>query len=225
MARDEMVDGKGGLRPQWRGLLGVLAGLGHGTLAERATRLDRVMQEEGVTSLLPGSPPDPWRFDPIPLPLPAAEFQQLAAGLAQRATLLAALLGDLYGSQSLLSDGVLPPALVYPNPGFLRACRASTGGPAWPQRMEFYAADLIRGPNGSWMVLADRTGGAAGIAIARENRRVLARVLPETFRGAQIRAFYQRWYVPSNATLVISGTGSAGMVAPHHGSPRRRSTA
>ena len=55
MARDEMVDGKGGLRPQWRGLLGVLAGLGHGTLAERATRLDRVMQEEGVTSLPPGS--------------------------------------------------------------------------------------------------------------------------------------------------------------------------
>ena len=45
MARDEMVDGKGGLRPQWRGLLGVLVGLGHGVLAERAQRLDRVMEE------------------------------------------------------------------------------------------------------------------------------------------------------------------------------------
>ena len=64
-----MVDGSGGLRPQWRSLLGVLAGLGHGVLAERARRLERVMEEEGVASLLPGSPPDPWRFDPIPLPL------------------------------------------------------------------------------------------------------------------------------------------------------------
>ena len=85
MTRDEMVDGKGGLRPQWRGLLGVLAGLGHGVLAERARRLDRVMEEEGAASLLPGSPPDPWRFDPIPLPLPQSEFVALEAGLAQRA--------------------------------------------------------------------------------------------------------------------------------------------
>jgi len=193
---DEMVDGRGGLRPHWRGLLGALTSLGEGGLQEAARRVDRALEDEGVTSILPGVERLSWRCDPIPLPLPAAEFQQLAAGLAQRATLLAALLGDLYGSQSLLSDGVLPPALVYPNPGFLRACRASTGGPAWPQRMEFYAADLIRGPNGSWMVLADRTGGAAGIAIARENRRVLARVLPETFRGAQIRAlrpFFDAW--------------------------------
>ena len=73
MTRDEMVDGKGGLRPQWRSLLGVLAGLGRGVLAERASRLERVMEEEGAASLLPGSPPDPWRFDPIPLPVSQAE--------------------------------------------------------------------------------------------------------------------------------------------------------
>ena len=131
---DEMVDGRGGLRPHWRGLLGALTSLGEGGLQEAARRVDRALEDEGVTSILPGVERLSWRCDPIPLPLPAAEFQQLAAGLAQRATLLAALLGDLYGSQSLLSDGVLPPALVYPNPGFLRACRASTGGPAWPQR-------------------------------------------------------------------------------------------
>ena len=105
MSRDEMVDGEGGLRPQWRGLLGVLAGLGHGVLAERARRLDRVMEEEGAASLLPGSPPDPWRFDPIPLPLSQSEFDVLEAGLAQRARLLDAVLADLYGQQRLLADG------------------------------------------------------------------------------------------------------------------------
>jgi len=168
---DEMVDGRGGLRPHWRGLLGAFSTLGEGGLQEAARRVDRAFEDEGVTSILPGVERLAWRCDPIPLPLLANEFQDLATGLAQRATLLAALLGDLYGRQSLLSDGVLPPALVYPNPGFMRACRASVGGPAWPQRMEFYAADLIRGPDGRWMVLADRTAGAAGIAIARENRR------------------------------------------------------
>ena len=133
MALDEMVDGKGGLRPHWRSLLGVLTGLGRATLVERAQRLERIATEEGVSNLLPGAPPDPWRFDPIPVLLPQADFARLAAGLAQRARLLDAMLGDLYGPQRLLAEGVLPPALVYGNPGFLRPCRdecRTSPGPA-----------------------------------------------------------------------------------------------
>ena len=53
MALDEMVDGKGGLRPHWRSLLGVLTGLGRSTLVERAERLERIATEEGVSNLLP----------------------------------------------------------------------------------------------------------------------------------------------------------------------------
>jgi uncharacterized circularly permuted ATP-grasp superfamily protein/uncharacterized alpha-E superfamily protein len=180
MARDEMVDGKGGLRPQWRGLLGVLAGLGHGVLAERAQRLDRVMEEEGVAGLLPGSPPDPWRFDPIPLPLFQSEFSQLEAGLAQRARLLDAVLADIYGPQQLLADGALPAALVYANPAFLRPCRRV--GPDRPtDLLQFYSADMLRAPDGTWQVLADRTGLADGLAHTLQNRRRLGRVLPELF--------------------------------------------
>src|SRR5580692_1709398 len=144
MARDEMVDGKGGLRPQWRNLLGVLAGLGHGVLAERTRRLDRVMEEEGVAGLLPGSPPAPWRFDPIPLPLSQSEFEVLEAGLAQRAHLLDAVLADLYGEQRLLADGAVPTALVYANPAFLRPCRHLEA-----EQLSFYAADLVRAPDGT----------------------------------------------------------------------------
>jgi uncharacterized circularly permuted ATP-grasp superfamily protein/uncharacterized alpha-E superfamily protein len=219
---DEMVDGRGGLRPHWRGLLGAFSTLGDGGLQEAARRVDRAFEDEGVTSILPGVDRLAWRCDPIPLPLLANEFQELASGLAQRATLLTALLADLYGAQSLLSDGVLPPALVYPNPGFLRACRASTGGPAWPQRMDFYAADLIRGPDGRWLVLADRTAGAAGIAIARENRRVLARVMPETFRGTQIRTlrpFFDAWQDALQRLVPDRANPSIALLTPGTGSP------
>src|SRR5271156_2039596 len=219
---DEMVDGRGGLRPHWRGLLGAFSTLGDGGLQEAARRVDRAFEDEGVSTILPGVERVAWRCDPIPLPLLAAEFQELAAGLAQRATLLAALLADLYGRQTLLSDGVLPPALVYPNPGFLRACRASAGGPAWPQRMESYAADLIRGPNGQWMVLADRTAGAAGIAIARENRRVLARVMPETFRGTQIRTlrpFFDTWQDALQRLAPDRANPSIALLTPGTASP------
>jgi uncharacterized circularly permuted ATP-grasp superfamily protein/uncharacterized alpha-E superfamily protein len=219
---DEMVDGLGGLRPHWRNLLGALSALGEGGLTEAARRLDRAFEDEGISSILPGADRLAWRCDPVPLPLLAAEFAGLADGLAQRATLLAAVLDDLYGRQELLSGGALPPALVYANPGFLRACRASAGGPAWPQRMEFYAADLIRGPNGHWMVVADRTAGASGIAIARENRRVLARVMPETFRGTQIRQlrpFFDSWQDALQRLAPDRPNPAIALLTPGTGSP------
>jgi uncharacterized circularly permuted ATP-grasp superfamily protein/uncharacterized alpha-E superfamily protein len=225
---DEMVDGRGGLRPHWRNLLGAFTGGAAGSLAEAARRVDRAFEDEGVTSILPGSEGLAWRCDPIPLPILADEFAELAAGLAQRAELLAAILGDLYGKQALLADGVLPPALAYSNPAFLRACRASAGGHVWQQRMEFYAADLIRDPNGAWRVLADRTAGASGIAHARENRRVLARVLPETFRGMQIRQlrpFFDLWQdalqrLAPGADGASRGNPSIALLTPGTGSPQ-----
>jgi len=67
---DEMVDGRGGLRAHWRGVLGAMSGFGEGSLAERARRLDRAFEEEGITALLPGASAaeQAWRCDPVPLP-------------------------------------------------------------------------------------------------------------------------------------------------------------
>ena len=48
-----------------------------------------------------------WRCDPVPLPLPAAEFAAIEAGLAQRALVWQAVLEDLHGKRRLLADGVI----------------------------------------------------------------------------------------------------------------------
>ena len=219
MAFDEMVDGNRGVRPSWRGLLGVLAGLGRETLVERAARLDRMAAEEGPPSLLPGAA-DPWRFDPIPLPLAQAEFQQLEAGLIQRARLLDAILCDVYGEQRLLATGALPPALVYANPGFLRPCRHVEGPP--PRGLlRYYAADLIRGPDGAWRVVADRTDWADGVAYALENRRRLSRVVPEMFTAQQLRAldgFVEVWADLLQRLAQDGGAGVA-LLTPGHEHP------
>lgn len=190
-----MVDGQGGVRAHWRQLISTFSTLSQDGLAEHGRRLDAAFDDEGVSGILPGDGRQSWRCDPIPLPIMATEFTALTEGLAQRAELLEAVLQDLYSSQSLLADGLLPPAVVYANYGFLRP---SHMGQIKPGRrfLDFYAADLIRGPDGAWKVLADRTSGAAGIAYARENRRVLARVVPEAFRGLQVRQlrpFFDIW--------------------------------
>ena len=188
-AFDEMVDGRGGVRPHWRGMLGALASLGPAGLLERAERLARLAEEEGAAAAGEGRPG--WTCDPVPFPLPATEFAALADGLAQRARLLEALLADLHGPQQVLASGALPSALVFANPGFERACRGLPG-----PFLHAYAADLVRGPDGQWRVLADRLGGAPGAGYAVETRQLLARVLPEIFRPQPvepIRPFCEAW--------------------------------
>ena len=191
---DEMVDGAGGFRPHWRSLLGALADLGREALAERALLIDRFFADEGVTNLLPGEGPAPWHCDPVPLILPAGEFDALEEALAQRASLLELVLRDVYGPQRLLADGALPPALVHANPAFLRPCRRIGAAPE--QLLHLYAADLLRAADGGWRVLADRTASPSGIGHAVENRRALSRHMPEFIRSREIRrhgSFFETW--------------------------------
>jgi uncharacterized circularly permuted ATP-grasp superfamily protein len=65
------------------------------------------------------------------------------------------VLADLYGPQSLLAEGLIPPDLVFASPAFLRPAR-DAARPATLPLLQTTAADLLRGPDGAWRVLADR---------------------------------------------------------------------
>ncbi len=189
-ARDELIDESGRLRPVWRRLLGTLLGLGTATLRERTAQLDRALAEEGPASLSPVAG-GAWRCDPIPLLLEPQEFAALEAGLGQRASLLSAVLEDAYGAGRLVDGGVLPPALLFAGGRYLFPCRGAPGA-----GLLFYAADLLRRPDGQWCVVADHTAAPAGLARALLNRRLMARVLPELFRSldvAPLSPFFERF--------------------------------
>ena len=222
---DELLDKSGRLRAPWRRMLGSLLGMGTATLKERTAELSRACVEEGAAALLAVPNAGTWHCDPIPFLLTEAEFSTLALGLAQRATLLEAVLDDVYGGRDLLARGRLPPALVYPSHAYVRACRTAVqGAPAAGRHMHLYAADLVRGSDGAWCVLADRTGEPAGLAYALENRRIMARVLPELFRSAevtQLRPFFDSWQdclqrmAPADA-----GNPGLALLTPGHSDPR-----
>ena len=193
---DEMVDGAGRTRRHWRTIVDGAFALGADRLRERAILLERAALEEGIASVLPGAEARAWRCDPIPIPIPAAEFATLVDGLAQRARLLDLALADLYGPQTLIERGVVPPSFLFRNPAFLRAARSPDPGAGWRRpRLAFYAADLIRDADGEWRVLADRSTRTGGVAIALENRRLLRRIMPELFRRdvAPLDPFFERW--------------------------------
>lgn len=192
---DEMVSGAGRIRGHWRALMGIIGSLGRPALAERGERLSRAMAEDGVASLLPGAAGELWKLDPVPLPLMAEEFEALAAGLAQRARLLDAVLADLYGPQELLASGHVPAPLIFGSPAFLRTARRSSGPPRRPM-LHLYAADLLRRPDGSWAVLQDRTSLGSGLGQLLENRRLHSAAMAEAFGAAQPRSispFFELW--------------------------------
>jgi uncharacterized circularly permuted ATP-grasp superfamily protein/uncharacterized alpha-E superfamily protein len=219
-ALDEMADGTGHAKPHWRPLLSTMFALGHETLAQRVHLLDQAFAEEGITSILPGERSVNWRCDPIPLLLSAPEFASLESGLAQRAQLLELILADLYGPRTLMAEGLIPPEIVYNNRAFLRPC-CSADSVRQHRYMSFYAVDMLRGSDGAWRVLADRTGQAQGIAYALENRRILARIVPELFQYQKIQQVRQYLEVTSDALHALSADDGAGvaLLSAGHGDP------
>src|SRR6185503_16166164 len=126
----------------------------------------------------------PWALDVLPLVLPAAEWEPLAAGLRQRARLLDAMAADFYGPQRLLAGGFVPPAMVLAHPGFLRACHGVS--PPSGILLHQVGFDLARDPDGRWHVAGTRTQAPSGAGYALENRVTVSRLFPDAFRGMRV---------------------------------------
>ena len=185
---DEMRASDGATRPHWRRLIEPLEQMGEAAFARRWQEGRRLIHENGTNYNVYSDPQTtdrPWPLDPIPFVLDSEEWARIETAIAQRATLLNAILADLYGPQKLLRDGLLPPELVFSNPAFLRPCSRvpAPGG----VHLHLYAADLARSADGQWWVIADRTQAPSGAGYALENRLVSARVMPDIFRSAHIQ--------------------------------------
>jgi len=184
---DEMKAGLGFVRPHWTSLMQRLEQLGRENLNERHETARQLLREHGVTYNVHSegrSAVRTWELDMLPLLIAPAEWHQLEAGLIQRTRLLNLVLADLYGPQQLLRDGVLPPALVQANPGFLRPCYGVR--PPGGRFLTLHAVDLARAPTGQWWVLSDRTQAPSGVGYALENRIILSRILADEFRHSDV---------------------------------------
>lgn len=185
---DEMCSAPGVLRPHWAAIMRAFDEMGGAELESRNDELRRLLQENGVTYNVHGDAhdaPRPWIVDPIPILLTEAEWAGLEAGLRQRSHLLDLMLADLYGSHTLIRDGLLPPELIYAHPGFQRACRGSL--PLGRRWLIFHAMELARTAAGSVQVLSDRAQSPSGAGYALENRILMARVFPDLYRDAPLR--------------------------------------
>lgn len=181
---DELADEQGALRPVWRQLLAEADEPALADLRRIGGDIERMLSDDGVVYAPPGHRQRRWRLDPVPLVIEAAQWTDLEKGLAQRAELLNAVATDLYGEQTLLGSGLVPPEIVFAHRGFIRA--SARPGARDEAPLTIVAADLLRSAAGEWVVSADRTQAPSGIGFAMENRRVLSQALPRLHRAADI---------------------------------------
>jgi uncharacterized circularly permuted ATP-grasp superfamily protein/uncharacterized alpha-E superfamily protein len=184
---DEMLAAPGELRPHWQRFLHSLSASDPAQLAERVSLIEREVRENGVTYNVYADPRGtdrPWEVDPIPLLIAPDDWKHIEAGVAQRARLLNLVLADIYGPQTLLSSGLIPPSLVYGHRGYLHPAKDIR--PPGGIHLFQYAADLARSRDGRWWVFSDRTQAPSGAGYALENRLVVSRMFPEMFRELNV---------------------------------------
>ncbi len=180
---DEFVDGEGNVRPAWSELADAVADRGRAGLNRLRSVVDSLIDNDGITytEIDAGHAlePRPWRLDALPIVVSAADWEMLEAGLVQRSRLLDAVLADLYGPRTLLTEGVLPPQLVFAHPGYVRPAN----GIEVPghHQLFMHACDVSRQPDGSFQVNADWTQAPSGAGYALADRRVVAHSIPDLY--------------------------------------------
>ncbi|APA76631.1 circularly permuted type 2 ATP-grasp protein [Mycobacterium avium subsp. hominissuis] len=181
---DEFVGPDGKVRPAWTELADAIGERGRAGLDRLRSVVRGLIDHDGITytDVEPGGrgqEPRPWQLDTLPIVLSAADWEPLEAGLLQRSRVLDAVLADLYGPRSLLTEGVLPPELLFGHPGYLRAAN----GIEIPGRHQLFmhACDVSRRPDGGFAVNADRTQAPSGAGYALADRRVVAHAIPDLY--------------------------------------------
>jgi uncharacterized circularly permuted ATP-grasp superfamily protein/uncharacterized alpha-E superfamily protein len=184
---DELFDDRGQIRECWKKFTAGLEVMGSQGLSQRYELARRLLRETGIVQGVAGFPHNTdrnWELDPLPLLIAKSEWESLASALTQRVRLLNLILGDVYGPQNLIREGLIPPELVFGQSGFLLPCHGIV--PARNTFLHLYAGHLVRGADGGWSVFADYTQGPAGAGLALENRIVTSRILPTDFHSLHV---------------------------------------
>ena len=124
-------------------------------------------------------------FDIIPRVISASDWRTIEKGLKQRVQALNLFIGDIYGRRKILTDGVIPEALVLSASSYLPAVSGIR-----PPRDIFchvVGTDLVRDRDGQFYVLEDNLRCPSGVSYVLENRQVMKRTFPQVFGQLRIR--------------------------------------
>ena len=183
-----LVAGDAQLAGAWGQFFSNIEAQSSADLDQRAANLQRQIRDNGVTYNVYADeegPQRPWSLDLFPLIIDAPDWQHIEAGVQQRMRLLEAVMADVYGPQTFLTQGLLPPALVHGHPGYLRPMHGVK--PVGGMHLHVAAFDLARGPDGNWWMLGQRSQAPSGLGYLLENRLAVSRQFPQAFQALRVQ--------------------------------------
>ncbi len=133
---------------------------------------------EGIEKIFP--------FDIIPRIITATEWDFIEKGIKQRLRALNLFLKDIYSSQFIIKDGIMPADMIYSCPHYLREMHN------FPVPYDIYihisGIDLIRNNDGSFYILEDNLRTPSGVSYMLENREITKRLFPDLLPNNNVRS-------------------------------------
>ncbi|HUS05125.1 MAG TPA: circularly permuted type 2 ATP-grasp protein [Bryobacteraceae bacterium] len=188
-AYDEMFTGDSATRPHYEELYQRLLSVPAEELHRRKQEADLSFLHQGITFTVYGREEGTERIFPhdlLPRIITAAEWSTIERGLTQRITALNLFLRDIYHEGKILADGTVPRELVYSCKQFRRQMR----GLQVPRDIyvTVVGSDLIRTPDGRFVVLEDNLRVPSGVSYMLTSRQVMKRVFPNLFQRCGVRS-------------------------------------
>jgi uncharacterized circularly permuted ATP-grasp superfamily protein/uncharacterized alpha-E superfamily protein len=184
-------------------------------------RLEATMREMGVTFDISRDRAwgmRPWICDLLPQVFAAEEWSLVGKGLAQRMKAFELFLRDIYGDREILRSGTLPVQPVLGSPFYQHAASGlPLPGGAF---LHLSGASLCRLPDGRMAFKHHYFSNASGISYMMQNRRALARVLPQSFGNLPIASIAEVPTAILENLHALSGGGEprAVLLSPGSGS-------
>jgi len=189
---DEMFRSTDLPRKQYRPLYTQLLNLGPDELRRSKQEADQSFFNQGITFTVYGSEKGTERIFPhdlLPRIITAAEWETIERGLTQRITALNLFLKDVYHEARIIEEGVVPAKIVYTCKHYRREMR----GIKVPRDVyvTVVGTDLIRTPEGNFVVLEDNLRVPSGVSYMLTSRRVMKHIFPTLFRKCRVRPIEQ----------------------------------
>lgn len=216
---DEAFNADGTARQLYERALELFGDLSTAELKRLQGVVEDTFRRQGITFTVYGDDEGTeraWPMDLMPRLVAAAEWRDLANGLAQRVTALNRFLTDVYsGQQEAIGAGVVPGWLVTSSDGFER----NAFGLAVPfgSHCTIAGIDVVRGADGAYMVLEDNLRNPSGISYVVENRAAMVKALPQLFVDYAVQPVdhYARMLRETLESMAPPAAGDTPMIVVH----------
>lgn len=187
-AWDEMFFADGSPREHYQPLFELLQGVPADEMRRRKQAADLSFLHQGITFTVYGRDEGTERifpYDLLPRIITNAEWSRIEAGLEQRIIALNLFLKDIYSEGKILADNVVPREIVYTCKHFRRQMKGLR------VTKDIYitvtGTDLIRSPDGRFLVLEDNLRVPSGVSYMLTSRQVMKKIFPQLFRQCGVR--------------------------------------